>query len=43
MVFREMDVKNTFLHEELSDEVYMLPPLEIKVKVGKVCILTKSL
>ena len=32
-----MDVKNTFLNEELSEEVYMQPPLSLSVESNKVC------
>ena len=38
-----MDVKNAFLHGDLHEEVYMQPPLGIKVPLGHVCRLRKAL
>jgi len=38
----QMDVKNTFLHGDLTEEVYMLPPLGYHAP-HKVCKLQKAL
>ena len=42
---KHLDVKNTFLHEDLEDEVYMeIPPdFSSQITEGKVCKLKKSL
>ena len=38
-----MDVKNTFLNGDLSEEVYMQPPLGLSVESNKVCHLRRTL
>ena len=38
-----MDVKNAFLNEDLSEEVYMQPPHGISVESSKVCHLRRAL
>ena len=32
-----MNVKNVFLNENLSEEVYMQPPLDLYIELNKVC------
>ena len=39
----QMDVKNAFLNGELSEEVYMQPPLGLSVDSNKVCHLRRAL
>ena len=38
-----MDVKNAFFNGELSEEVYMQPPLGLSVDSNKVCHLRRAL
>ena len=38
-----MDVKNAFLNEDLSEEVYMQPPPGLSVDSNKVCHLQRAL
>ena len=38
-----MDVKNAFLNGELSEEVYMQPPLGLSIDLNKVCHLRRAL
>ena len=37
-----MDVKNAFLNRDLSEEVYMQPPLGLSVESNKVCHLRRA-
>ena len=39
----QMDVKNAFLNEDLSEEFYMQPPLDLSVESNKVCHLRRAL
>ena len=39
----QMDVKNTFLNGDLSEEVYMQPPPGLSVDSSKVCHLRRAL
>ena len=39
----QMDVKNAFLNGNLSEEVYMQPPLGLSVESNKVCHLRRAL
>ena len=38
-----MDVKNVFLNRDLSEEVYMRPPLGLFIESNKVCHLRRAL
>ena len=38
-----MDVKNAFLNGNLIEEVYMQPPLDLSIKLNKVCHLRRAL
>ena len=38
-----MDVKNAFINEDLSEEVYMQPPHGLFVESNKVCHLQRAL
>ena len=38
-----MKVKNTFLNENLSEEVYMQPPSDLSIESNKVCHLWHAL
>ena len=38
-----MKVKNTFLNENLSEEVYMQPPSDLSIESNKVCHLWRAL
>ena len=35
----QMNVKNVFLNENLSEEVYMQPPPDLSIELNKVCYL----
>ena len=39
----QMDIKNAFLNENLSEEVYMQPPPGLSVESNKVCHLRRAL
>jgi hypothetical protein len=39
----QMDVKTDFLNSDLSEEVYMQPPLEQSSPLNKVCLLCRAL
>ena len=39
----QMDVKNAFLNGDLSEKVYMQPPLGFSVDSNKVCHLRRAL
>ena len=39
----QMDVKNALLNGDLSEEVYMQPPLDLSVESNKVCHLRRAL
>jgi hypothetical protein len=39
----QLDVKNTFLNDELREDVYMRPPPEYSVPEGMVCHIRRSL
>ena len=38
-----MDVKNVFLNGDLSEEVYMQPPLGLAVESNKICHIRRAL
>ena len=42
-IFFQMHVKNAFLNEDLSEEVYMQPPPGLSVESNKVCHLRRAL
>ena len=39
----QMDIKNDFLHEDLTKEVYMQPPPGLLHSLGQVCKLRRAL
>ena len=39
----QMNVKNTFLNRDLSEEVYMQPPLDLSVESNKICHFRRAL
>ena len=39
----KMDVKNVFLNGDLSEQVYMQPPLDLSIESNKVCHLRRAL
>ena len=38
-----MDVKNAFLNGNLSEEVYMQPPIGLSIEPNKICHLQRAL
>ena len=39
----QMDVKNAFLNGNLSEEVYMQPPIGLSIEPNKICHLQRAL
>ena len=41
--FRQLDVKNVFLHGDLHEKIYMTPPADLQAPPGLVCHLRRAL